>query len=60
MSSKDQISIIKDGMKKEIDELNNMPPQKAQKQAKEALVKIGVITEKGKVKKPYSGGFMNA
>ncbi len=60
MSSKDQISIIKDGMKKEIDALNNMPPQKAKKQAQEALVKIGVITETGKVKKQYSGGFINA
>ncbi len=60
MASKNQISIIKNGMKREIDTLNNLPPKIAKKQAKDALVRIGVITETGKVKKQYSGGFMNA
>ncbi|MCR4584412.1 MAG: hypothetical protein K5686_01685 [Lachnospiraceae bacterium] len=60
MSSKDQINRIKKGMKKEIDALNSMPPQKAKRQAQEALIEIGVITENGKVRKQYSGGFVNA
>lgn len=59
MSSKSQVMFLKKEMEKEIYELNNMSANQAKKRAKDALVQIGIINDAGKVKKPYTGGFIN-
>ncbi len=59
MSSREQVMFLKKEMEKEIKELNSMDTPQAKERAQDALVRIGIITDTGKVRKPYTGGFVN-
>ncbi len=58
MSSKEQISVLKSEMEKEIMILKSLPEDKAKKRAQEALVGIGIINDSGTVRKQYSKAFV--
>lgn len=59
MSSKEQIAIIKNAMKQEKKRLQNLPKEQAKQEARESLIRIGVLDVLGKVSKNYARGFVN-
>lgn len=60
MSSKEQIAIIMNAMKQEKKRLQNLPTEQAKQEARESLIRIGVLDVSGRVSKNYARGFVNA